>query len=217
MSQNIRQAKQLLRKNHKPFIHPSKIQTESAEILRHLISLEVYRNCKSVSIFLSTDSEVNTLPIIRHIFISGKVCFIPKCNGKTMRMVQLKSLADYESLPTNAWGIKEPIDNDRLDSFESQLDLVIVPGLAFDLSGNRIGYGKGYYDSFLEALENSNNENGLCHTRTGSFEFNLVAIGLSSTLVDSVPVDSFDIKPDLILIGPESTTDQVIAITNTIF
>jgi 5-formyltetrahydrofolate cyclo-ligase len=77
------------------------------------------------------------------------------------------------------------------------LDLVIMPGLAFDRDRNRIGYGKGYYDTFLERLCKLSSERGLPDTKT-------VAVGISSQLVDSVPVDTFDRKPDVILLGQPS-------------
>jgi 5-formyltetrahydrofolate cyclo-ligase len=69
-----------------------------------------------------------------------------------MHMVELQSVQDFESLSKNSWGIPEPsIADKRLDSFEANgLDVVLMPGLAFDRNGNRIGYGKGYYDRFLQ-------------------------------------------------------------------
>jgi 5-formyltetrahydrofolate cyclo-ligase len=67
-------------------------------------------------------------------------------------MVELGSMQDFESLAKNSWGIPEPSPSDgRLDCFQANgLDLILMPGLAFDTNGNRIGYGKGYYDRFLQ-------------------------------------------------------------------
>ena len=61
-----------------------------------------------------------------------------------MQMVRINSLADYESLPINRWGIPEPTwEEKREEALESGLDLVIMPGLAFDRTKARLGHGKG--------------------------------------------------------------------------
>jgi 5-formyltetrahydrofolate cyclo-ligase len=69
-----------------------------------------------------------------------------------MHMVEISSLQDFESLEKNSWGIPEPkLSDKRLDCFQAGgLDLIVMPGLAFDKEQNRIGYGKGYYDRFLQ-------------------------------------------------------------------
>jgi len=59
-------------------------------------------------LYLSTSDEVDTIPILKHIFDMGKEAFIPKYHGKTMEMVKLKSMEDYDSLPLTKWNIKQP-------------------------------------------------------------------------------------------------------------
>jgi 5-formyltetrahydrofolate cyclo-ligase len=113
-----------------------------------------------------------------------------------MHMVEISSMEDFESLEKNSWGIPEPrLTDNRTDCFMAGgLDLVLMPGLAFDAQRNRIGYGKGYYDRFLQK----------------SFEFAelrsvpkpvTIAIALSVQMVEQVPVDDTDIKPDFIING----------------
>jgi 5-formyltetrahydrofolate cyclo-ligase len=72
--------------------------------------------------------------------------FVPRCRGMEMQMVRLQSFKDYESLPINSWGIPEPIWNEQMqtESDFGGLDLVIMPGVIFDKSRSRLGYGKGY-------------------------------------------------------------------------
>ncbi|TRY63957.1 hypothetical protein TCAL_07693 [Tigriopus californicus] len=69
-----------------------------------------------------------------------------------MDMVELMDLDDYDRLPLTRWNIKQPHEQDthRPDALKSGLDLILVPGLAFTASGQRLGRGKGYYDTYLQ-------------------------------------------------------------------
>jgi len=90
--------------------------------------------------------EVDTTPILHDLFAHGQSVFVPLVLSATeMTMVQTHSLAEIRSFPKNKWGIPEPCSLDGWSTcFEvGGLDLVIVPALAFDPSGRRIGYGRG--------------------------------------------------------------------------
>lgn len=124
-----------------------------------------------------------------------------------MEFLKVLSMEDIESLPPNAWGIPEPLplDDLRQNAKEGGLDLIIMPGLAFDRTCNRIGYGKGYYDKYLEMCQANQKRLGLNRTKTGTAFPKLVAIGLSTQLIANVPTDKYDIKPDLVVLGgPQS-------------
>ncbi|OMH83231.1 5-formyltetrahydrofolate cyclo-ligase [Zancudomyces culisetae] len=81
------------------------------------------------------------------VILIEKECFIPLIKNDDMDMVKLDSMSDYYSLPKNNWGIPEPgLSDNRATCFDNKNqapDLVIVPGLAFDRGGNRLGRGKG--------------------------------------------------------------------------
>ncbi|KAJ3277311.1 hypothetical protein HK104_003409 [Borealophlyctis nickersoniae] len=98
--------------------------------------------------------EVSTADIIHNLFATGKNCFVPRWDGSEMEMVKLSSLEDYKSLPMNKWNIPGPShDEARENALDGDgLDLIIVPGLAFDSQGWRMGHGKGYYDRYLQRL-----------------------------------------------------------------
>ena len=113
-----------------------------------------------------------------------------------MLMVQLKSMQDFYNLKKNKWDIPEPLLSDsRLNVFDHEkfLDLIIMPGLAFDKAGNRLGYGKGYYDKFLLKCFEKAKESGKPPPKT-------IAIGLSSNYFENIPIEPHDIKPDLIIL-----------------
>ena len=85
-----------------------------------LLSLPEFQASKRISIYLSTPEEVQTDQILKHIVGSKKTCFIPHYCGPSMKMVPLKSLEDYESLPLTKWNIKQPRDDDiRPDALET--------------------------------------------------------------------------------------------------
>lgn len=136
---------------------------QSRLVLNKLLGHPKYQQANRLSIYLSTENELDTRPILEHALgVGGKQCFIPlvrkpqKLNdgdpATRMIMVELKSMQDYQNLPVNNYGIKEPevcglraIANPQ----EANLDLVLVPGVAFALDGRRLGHGRGYYDEFL--------------------------------------------------------------------
>lgn len=73
-----------------------------------LCALKRYQDSKRISIYLSTKDELDTSPILKHMFDTNKEAFVPRYHGKTMDMVKLKSLEDYETLPLTKWNIKQP-------------------------------------------------------------------------------------------------------------
>lgn len=134
-------------------------QRQTAIICSKLLRGKLYRTSARISVYVSTDLEVNTEPIIEQALSDGKECFIPRHNENSqhMEMVKLTSVADYRSLPTSKWGIRQPVPSEPRDEALSTggLDLIIVPGMAFTKRGVRLGHGKGYYDMYLERCANS--------------------------------------------------------------
>ncbi|KAI8899548.1 hypothetical protein BC833DRAFT_585417 [Globomyces pollinis-pini] len=171
------------------------IEQQSLDITNQLIHHPIYQKSNTISLFLNMPTELNTIHILKHIFDNNKTCFIPYCTKDTMDMLHLKSFEDFQSLKLNSWGIPEPTPLEaRISIFDypENLDLVIMPGLAFDKQGNRIGYGKGYYDRFLVKCSEYAKSRNVDGPKT-------IAIGLLKQFVDSVPVEETDIKPDIIL------------------
>jgi 5-formyltetrahydrofolate cyclo-ligase len=137
-------------------------------------------SAKRISCFLSSPLEIDTGPIVAQI-INTKTLLVPRV-GSQMEMVPIASL---DGLIAGKFGIREP-PSDFPSS--TDIDLMIMPGLAFDTNCNRLGYGRGYYDKFLAANRN---------IRT-------IAIGYHSQLIPNVPVDDYDIRPDCVLIATDN-------------
>jgi 5-formyltetrahydrofolate cyclo-ligase len=129
-------------------LSPEIRRTKSREIGSRLSQLPEYRAASVILFFASFRSEVDTVPMIRQALAMGKRAVLPKVKGKELALFEIR---DFDAdVSAGAWGILEPHEKNpvALDS----MDLIIVPGLAFDERGNRLGYGAGFYDKLLAAF-----------------------------------------------------------------
>ena len=111
-----------------------------------------YQKAKIIFIYVSMNEEFDTIEIIKRILSAGKRVCVPKVLGRTkIEAIEIKSLDDLNEC--GSYGISEPSVDGTILSEE--VDLSIVPGLAFDKDGKRLGYGGGYYDRFFEKYPNS--------------------------------------------------------------
>jgi 5-formyltetrahydrofolate cyclo-ligase len=129
------------------------INLHSNVVLHSLASLPEFQACKCICIYLSMpSSEIQTFGAIQRSFQMEKRVFIPKVTGKLaedMIMFELDSIELINSFPRSKWGIPEP-PKELIESYEDMtksglIDLILVPGVAFDVNCGRIGHGKGYY------------------------------------------------------------------------
>ncbi|KAK4100309.1 nagb/rpia/CoA transferase-like protein [Parathielavia hyrcaniae] len=153
------------------------ITSQSSTVYRTLANLDAYRNAQRISVFLSMPTgEIQTDAIVRDALRAGKDVFVPYLYknpaaapglpARIMDMVRLRDFADYESLRPDKWGIPsiDPAtvperqrvlgDPDVQHSDSTLLDLILMPGVAFDMGPDngavrRLGHGKGFYDYFL--------------------------------------------------------------------
>ena len=122
------------------------------KIFSNVLKCEAFKNAKTVLAYKSTDIEVGTDAIIKYCLENGKKIALPKCmNGGLMKFYYYNG---NTPLVKSTFGIMEPIEdeNNEIKSFENTV--CILPALAFDNEGYRLGYGGGYYDRFLSAHEN---------------------------------------------------------------
>lgn len=152
------------------------------ELFNKLINLDLYKEAKNIFIYLSFGSEIDTKPIIDRALEEGKEVYIPKVYkiNKEMKAIRLNS---FEDLEKNFMGILEPKDDSNLIAKEN-IDLIIVPGAVFDLEGNRIGYGGGYYDRFLSNIKDKRNK---------------IVLAYDLQIVGNIEAEEHDIKVDYII------------------
>ena len=116
----------------------------SEKLAQLFLASEAYQNAKSIYGYLPYNQEVRTTPMLRQAQLDGKRVAVPKCYGDEMRFIWLDDLSRVEKGYAN---IPEPIDDGPIA--DDPTALVLMPGLAFDPQGHRIGYGGGFYDKFL--------------------------------------------------------------------
>ena len=140
-----------------------------------------FQRAKGIGVFASVPDEINTYLILEGVLSSGKRLYLPKVvKGKTH--FDFYPVSDIKTLAPGTFGILEPTGLKPADWTE--LDLVLVPGLAFDRQGNRLGFGKGYYDRVLPLLKKSTL---------------IVGLAYSFQIVDKVPVSTEDVPVKALL------------------
>ncbi|KAH3915449.1 hypothetical protein HBH56_074400 [Parastagonospora nodorum] len=193
--------------------------SQSSHATKTLLSMPEYHAAQRISVYLSMPGgEISTSSIVRDALSQGKKVFIPYTyNSSTPRdgqpksimdMVQLHSMSDFESLQPDKWGIPTPskdsiasrancfggegITNGEMTHVSDGLDLIIMPGMAFDSTFGRLGHGKGFYDYFLTR----------CH-QASRMPFR-VGLALTEQLLppnESVPMDTSDYRLDALVTG----------------
>ena len=154
------------------------IVSRSEALTRLFLDSEAYKNAKTIYGYLPYNQEVRTTPILERALQDGKQVAVPKVYGEEMRFIALEDLTQVEK---GYAGIPEPIaDGPVADDPKA---LVLMPGLAFDAQGHRIGYGGGFYDKFL-AAETGHPTVALC------YDFQLL---------DKLETEEFDVPVDLVL------------------
>ena len=118
-------------------------EQKDAIILNTLVSQPFYKNAQTVMTYISYNGEVDTKNLIEKMILDKKTMSAPVCISKSE--MAARSFCDFSELSIGAYGILEPFGEVMTD-----FDLIIVPGVAFNDSLHRIGYGAGYYDRFLK-------------------------------------------------------------------
>ena len=157
---------------------PEQIESASRELGRLLRQTEEYRQAKTLYGYLPYNQEVRTVPMLAQALADGKRVAVPKVCGDDMKFIEL---TDLTRVAKGYAGIPEPVDDGPVAADPTAL--VLMPGLAFDRAGHRIGYGGGFYDRFL-AREPHHPTVALCY----AFQ-----------LMDRLEVESFDVPVDLVL------------------
>ena len=139
-------------------------KTFNQRIFELLIDIIPWQEITALHSYLpiKASKEIDTNPIIEHIKTNYTYVriIVPKVDPTTDILTHYR-LEEHTKLQNNKWGIPEPVSGDPVASTE--IDLVLVPLLVFDLNGNRIGYGKGHYDRFLAGCRPDTQKIGLSY------------------------------------------------------
>ncbi len=183
MKKNISSEKSALRKKMlglRDSMQPDDISRKSTMIQRRLFRLAEFRQAKVIMFYVSFRSEVATHEMIKHSLLSDKVV-VPAVNlaQKELEPFYIESL---DQLVLGAYGVLEP-NKHRKQAGLKAIDLIIVPGCAFDLNGFRLGYGAGYYDKFL----------------AGDHSITSVSLAFELQIVPEIPHETRDIPVNLLV------------------
>lgn len=179
--------KDSLRKNMLHQRRTMKIQdvnTFSHRIITTIMELPQFMNFKNIMLYISFNNEVDTHSLATWCLDNGKTVIAPYCIQKQRKIVPFEINNLSNDLTKSTFGVMEPKHNILKEATLHNIDLIIVPGVIFDINCNRIGFGAGYYDRFL------------CKKSK-----NTVTIGIAYDyqIIDSVPTDKYDVPLDFVI------------------
>ena len=154
---------------------------KSKIIIDKLMSTLEYKNATTIMAFASFGTEVDTHDFIKKSLANGKRIILP-ISIKEDRSLFLQEISNFDELKPSTYGILEPEKKINFD--KNKIDLVVVPGVAFDHRGYRMGYGGGYYDRFLSSLNNKTK---------------IVAINFEELYVYRVIISKYDMKVPVLI------------------
>ncbi len=173
----VREEKLRLRKQiieHMNSLSKERYTTLSEQIAFSLYEQKEWAEAKTIGITLSMENEVNTYPIIEKAWKEGKRVVVPKCNKET-RTMSFRQISNFDQLETVYMNLREPIPALTEEVNADEIDLQIVPGVAYTERGERIGYGGGYYDRYLV-----------------HYKGKTLSLAYSFQMVEHIPVEPFD-------------------------
>lgn len=158
------------------------ITAGSGEIVTRLMRIEEIRKASTLMVYLSFGSEVLTDDLIRWCWGEGKRICVPFCRPASREMTACR-IDGFDELETGRYGIRAPKEGFLRPVEGGQIDVILVPALAFDRRGYRVGYGGGYYDRFLPTAPQAAK----------------IGVVFSSQIIDEIPVDLHDLPVDVIV------------------
>lgn len=154
----------------------------SQKIMKQMMNLPIFQQANHILCYVSYDNEVHTHQLIQNMLhMNDKTVSVPISNKET-HTLEISKIQDFADLTPGAYDILEPKkEKQQLMPFET-IDTIIVPGIAFDIKGNRIGQGGGYYDWLL----NQSNATS-------------VALAFDFQIIQSIPTEAHDQTVDYIV------------------
>ena len=155
-------------------------------IFQKLINSDIYKKSKKIFTYVSFGSEVDTKKFINYAISDNKDIYVPKTDKVNKEMLAIK-INSLDNMIVDKWGILEPKHVDK-DKICENFDLIIMPGVAFDRKGNRIGYGGGYYDKYFSQIKGESNK---------------IVLAYDFHIVNSIENEAHDIRVNCIITNNE--------------
>lgn len=151
-------------------------------ILQQVLKLPSYQKATWVYCYITTQSEVDCIPIINRAFQDGKRVAVPRIEKDMIEFYEINSLDECSE---GTFQILEPVTNRKVVPVKEEKTLILVPGLGYDYEMNRMGYGRGYYDRYFH--------------KYGEDNFERVAIAYDLQVVKEIPSEPLDVRVDKII------------------
>lgn len=151
-------------------------------IFSRLINSEFYKRARTIFIFVSFKSEVDTHKIIEYSIEKGKIICVPKIKSKQIG-IEVFKIDSFKDLKEGYFNILEPVEG-CISVDKNDIDLILMPGVAFDRHGGRIGYGGGFYDRFLSSMNKTADK---------------IVLAYNFQVLDEVPMEENDVRVDGII------------------
>ncbi|MBB6215770.1 5-formyltetrahydrofolate cyclo-ligase [Anaerosolibacter carboniphilus] len=180
MKDQIRKEKLSIRKA----LTAEEVENKSSYIFLQLKKFFLVQEAKNISVYVDFRNEVKTNQIIQYFLSVGKNVMVPISIPSTKQMQFSQLLDPAQDLITGNYGILEPKQDAMRIVDPNSLDLILVPGVAFDSHGYRIGYGGGYYDRFFSQQNK---------------KIPSIALAFDLQIVEEIPMDPFDHPVDYII------------------
>ncbi len=171
-------------------ISPTQIQQKSRQLHTAFVQEDVWKQARSVGLYMALAGEVATVPLVEQAWQEGKRVYLPRCHKGKRGEMDFIACTSHEDVAVGAYGIIEPkaelaVRTEAILSAQNgvwDLDLLLVPGVAFDTQGYRIGFGGGYYDRFLQRV----------YAPTTQQRTRCLGVAFTWQVVKSVPFDAWD-------------------------
>lgn len=160
------------------------------KILDRFFESKYYKEAKKIFIYISYDSEIDTIKIIDKAFKDGKKIYVPRTEFES-RLMDAVEITSFDNLIKSSYGILEPSINTPYIN-PNELDLIVVPGVAFDKKGGRMGYGAGFYDRYFKKINKDNIE-----------KITKLALAYDFQVLEEVPMSAQDVPVDYIITEKE--------------
>lgn len=147
------------------------------KIQKRLGNLPIFKKAKTIAFYLANSSEVDTEFLLKN-YLKKKRLLVPKVLGKRIALYEVIPPMEFKE---GLFGIREPAHEKKFTKFD-EVDLILVPGIAFDLRGHRVGYGGGYFDRLLPKM----------HGTT-------IGLAYELQMVDKIPERKYDVGVSYIL------------------
>lgn len=160
---------------------------KNKHVEENFYSLSLEKEYNNFMSYVNIKKEVRTRLIIDNLIKKNKTVSVPICLQKTTNLIASK-INSLDELESSFFNLFEPKKEKIEEISPINLEVIIIPGIAFDRSGNRIGFGKGYYDRFLKKV------------KPGALK---IAMAYDFQVLKDLPTDSFDVNMDMIITDKE--------------